>query len=104
MSCNFSPYTAARDVTRDASAEAKIACDRFAAAEQGVVDAEAQAAQILSDAEAAAAGVRQAAQAEFNEAEIDKQSKYAAWQSAERTENAEAAKLGIDPTPQPPVI
>ena len=79
MSCDFSTYNQLRDVTRNASVDAKSACDSLTVAEQAV-----------ADAQAALAAAQQA-----------KQSAYRAWEDAEKAENAEAERLGINPTPEP---
>ena len=80
MSCDFSTYNQLRDVTRNASVDAKAACDSLTTAEQAVADA----------------------QAALTTAQQNKQSAYRAWEDAEKAENAEAIRLGIDPSPSPP--
>ena len=82
MSCDFTAYNAARDETRNASTEAKAACDSEMTAQAALVDAQA-ALQAATSAKAGA---------------------YSAWQLAEQHENAEATKLGIDPIPVIPAI
>ena len=77
MSCDFSKYNGLRDATRNASVDAQAACA-----------AEDTARAALSDAQQA-----------LQNATVSKQQAYATWESAERAENAEAKKLGIDPTP-----
>lgn len=79
MSCDFSTYNQLRDVTRNASVDAKAACDSLVVAEQAVSDA----------------------QAALTAAQTAKQSAYRAWEDAEKAENAEAVRLGIDPNPVP---
>lgn len=80
MNCDFTAYNTARDATRNASTDAKAACDSEMVAQSALVDA----------------------QAALQAATASKSAAYNAWQLAEQTENAEAVKLGIDPSPSAP--
>ena len=75
--CDFTQYNQLRDVTRNASVDAKAACDSLVVAEQSVADA----------------------QAALTAAQQAKNTAYRAWEDAEQAENAEAARLGINPIP-----
>ena len=80
MACDFTTYNALRDDTRNKSGEAQASCAAAASAQDSLTDA----------------------QAALEAAQMAKAEAYDAWQKAERAENAEAMKLGIDPMPVPP--
>ena len=82
MAVDFSTYNNLRNVTRDAASIAATS----AASEETALAAVENAEQALA--------VAQAAKAEA----------YAAWQKAERDENQEATRLGIDPIPVSPPV
>ena len=80
MSCDFSTYNALRDATRNAANEAAASCTAVEVAQAALVDA----------------------QATLDAAQADKAMKYDEWERAEKAENAEATRLGINPTPVTP--
>ena len=80
MSCDFTKYNEANAASTAAAQEAKSACDQEATAKAALDDA----------------------QATYEAAQANHQTKKRAWEDAMKLENAEAAKLGIDPTPSPP--
>lgn len=77
--CDFTNYNMLRDDTRNKAAEAATACAQVETAQAGVIDA----------------------QATLDAANAAKAASYSAWEIAEQAENAEARRLGIDPTPSP---
>ena len=78
--CNYDAYNALRNETSAAANASQAACVAVNTAEQALVDA----------------------QGAYDEALANEAAAKDAWQAAERAENEEAARLGIDPIPETP--